>query len=760
MRCCFALVAFPVLFALAPAAHGEDDAPLRLKLDRTFNVKSRTSNATPAFITAQRLEGQKGSQLQATGAVELRKDGRTIYADRLLYQQDTKDVSADGSVRIEQDGTVMAGPHLEYNLETHVGGMSQPTFRFGENNSRGSAEALHIEGKQNYTLYNATYTTCPENNDDWLVRTRELDIDRATQIGVAHGATVDFKGVPILYTPWMDFALNNGRKTGFLGPMPGYTTAGGYELTVPFYWNIAPNRDATIAPRVISKRGLMLNDEFRYLEPNYFGEAHLDVLPQDQLAGRTRLNQSLRHMQNFGDGFSGSLNLNRVSDDAYFRDLSTSVAGTSQVNLLREGVVNYAGGWWNASTRVQTFQTLQDPLAPVTIPYRRTPQVTVNAQHPVEDGSGAFAGEFVSFTHPTAVNGERLVLYPNMSYPLVSDPAYYVTPKVGVHATYYALGANNAAATPNSSRTVPILSLDSGMTFERDAAIAGRGYVQTMEPRAYYVYIPYRNQDMLPNFDSALAPLSFAQMFTENRFFGSDRIGDANQVTLALTSRFLEAANGIERLKVAVAERFSFVSPRVNLVAPPVTGAAAPVTPTTPTTPNSKSDILLGISGKVTNTLSLDALLQYNPVQAFTEMYNYSLRYQPEAGKVFNLGYRFTNPNLIAGPSMRQIDMSEQWQLSGRWGTVARWNYSLLEKRLLEALLGVEYNRACWTTRLVVQRFTTATQQVSTGLFIQLELNDLVRVGTGDPLDALRRSVPGYTKMTQSPQSTQPTGLQ
>lgn len=746
-------IALLALCVFAPAAHGEDE-PLILKLERTFNVMPRSSNAAPAFITAQHMEGQKGNQLEASGNAVVRKDGQAIFADRLLYQQDTREVTADGAVRIEQNGDVMTGSHLEYNLDSSTGEITQSEYHLAASDGRGNADTLRMEGKGNYSLHNVTYTTCPAGNDDWLLNMGELDIDRTTQIGVAHNARVEFKGVPILYSPWMDFALKGQRKSGLLGPVIGSTTTGGTEITLPLYWNIAPNYDATITPREMVKRGLQLNNEFRYLGSNYFSELQLDVLPQDRLTNLTRSHEAFQQTQYLGSGFSDTLNLNRVSDDAYFRDLSTTVAGTSQVNLLREGTLNYGGGWWNATMRMQSFQTLQDPLNPVAIPYRRTPQVTVNAQNTFDGADSVFNGEYVNFTNPTAVSGQRVVLYPSLSYPLSSDPAYYLTPKVGVHVANYTLGANNTTAQPNTSVTMPIFSLDSGMAFERDTSFAGQGLVQTLEPRAYYVYIPYRNQDMLPNFDSALSTFSYSQMFTENRFLGGDRVGDANQITLAGTSRLLDAGKGIELLKIMLGERFSFTQPRVNLVVPGTTATA-----TSQTTNTNKSDILLGISGKMSSALSFDTFLQYNPSGLGAEMYSANTRYQPEVGKIFNLGYRFTSPNINPNLSMRQVDLSEQWPLYGRWHSVARLNYSLLERRMLEGLAGLEYNQSCWVARLVAQRFTTATQQVSTGFFVQLDLSGLAGVGA-DPMDALQRSIPGYTKLNQNVPGATTQGLQ
>ncbi|ADE10287.1 LPS-assembly protein LptD [Sideroxydans lithotrophicus] len=720
-----------LLLGTFPLFSHAEDAGLPLKLDPAIKRHTGASEGTAAFINAQHVEAKKGEQLEASGNVELRQNGQVINAAHLVYGQESKDVLAEGAVRIEQTGFVVTGPVLKLNLDTDVGEMVQPQFTFSENHSRGAAETLHIEGKKNYTFDDATYTTCPAGNDDWLLRVSRLDLDRATQVGVAHNARIDFKGVPILYTPWMDFPLNDDRRSGFLGPTFGSTNTGGSEFTLPYYWNISPNFDATISPRVISKRGTQFNNEFRYLEPSYTGVARYEILSGDRVSNTSRSYLALQHAQNLGAGFGLALNLNRVSDDAYFRDLATTVSGTSQLNLLRDGTLSYGAGSWTALAKVQRFQTLQDPLSPVVVPYRRQPQVLLTGQQTMADANVNFTSEYVDFRHDTLVNGQRLVLNPSVSYPLLNDLGYYLTPKLGMHYTQYRMGANNTTAIPDATRTLPIFSVDSGMAFERDlTSFLGGDYVQTLEPRLYYVYIPYKDQSMLPVFDSAQAPFNFGQIFSENRFFGSDRIGDANMATLALTSRMIDNEGGTERLRVMLGERFSFKAPQVNLV--------------TPADNTNRSDILLGLGGKLSNAWNLDSLVQYNPNQTHTEAYNVTARYKPEAGKLLNLGYRFTRNTL------HQADVSSQWPLFGRWQGVARLSYSLQDKRAVESLAGVEYNQACWTMRFVAQSITTATNVRSTGMFLQLELNDLVRIGS-DPLDALRLSVPGYTKMNSLP---------
>ena len=378
-----------------------------------------------------------------------------------------------------------------------------------------------------------------------------------------------------------------------------------------------------------------------------------EILSNDRLAGITRTHEVLQHNQNLGGGFGLALNLNRVSDDAYFRDLSSSVAGTSQTNLLRDGLLSYGAGWWSATARLQRYQTLQDPLAPVGVPYRLQPQITLNAQRTVADANILVANQYTDFRHDTSINAQRLVIYPSVSYPLLNDLGYYMTPKVGVHYTKYLMGTNNTAGLPDATRTLPIFSVDSGMVFERDMqSFLGGDYLQTLEPRLFYVYIPYKDQSLLPVFDSAQAPFSFGQIFSENRFFGSDRVGDANMATLALTSRVIDNEGGIERLRVMLGERFSFKPPQVTL-------------PGAPTDSNNRSDILMGLGGRLTKAWSLDSLLQYNPNQSQTEAYNVTAHYKPEAGKLVNLGYRFTSAPLAANTGLPSALRQAEFRLNG-----------------------------------------------------------------------------------------------
>jgi LPS-assembly protein len=747
MRFRFFLLLLPILFVFSHASQAQDTVQPQ-KPVRPVKKAVVSKEAAPTVITADSVEAKQGQILEAKGNAEIRKEDQFVRADHLLFLQESNEVFADGDVRVEKSDTTMTGPSLKMNMDKNTGEMVQPKFFLTEPNVHGSAELLRMEGKQIYSFDKASYTSCPVGKDDWLLKMGELELDRNTQIGTAYNARIEFMGVPFLYTPWMNFPLNDQRRSGLLGPILGNTNKDGREFTTPFYWNISSNYDATISPRFIEKRGILLDNEFRYMGNSYSGKLDYGELKGDNIAQRDRSHTSLVHVQNLGAGFAGSLNLNEASDNAYFRDLSSNPAIALQNQLLQEVALTYGGGgWWNTSVRAQRFQTLQADQ-PLDTPYRRLPQVNLGAQRVIGGVNATLNAEYTNFDNPSfialtgplagtqLVNGSRSVLYPNVTYPLVNDPAYYITPKLGMHISQYSLTEKNPNPESTYSRSVPIFSLDSSMTLEREFMAFEGEYLQTLEPRIFYVHIPFVAQDNLPVFDSAQPAFSFMQMFTENRFIGNDRIGDANQVTTALTSRLLDADNGNELLRVTMGERFSSQTPRVFLGGPTATTNA--------------SDVLLSVAGRMSKALSLDSLMQYNPNESRTEMFVATARYRPEAGKVFNLGYRYTfsaDPDPIK--TLKQVDFSMQWPFLGRWHTVAQMQYSLQTERAVQSMAGLEYYQDCWAFRLGVQQFVTTLRETSTTIFVQLELNELIRVGD-DTLSSLRQSVPGYTPLNES----------
>jgi LPS-assembly protein len=736
-----AVLALTVLVVAAAAARAQDAAPDRL--DPALGLKPRLQESLlppvapgqdedlPVFVEADRIQGTQGVDLEADGNVVMRRRGEAVFADQLRYLFQTQDVTLTGNVRFDRLGDIITGDRAVFNLKTESGNVDNPTYRFRQFHARGQASELIIRDRDRYRAIRATYTNCDVGRDDWYMKVQRLDIDRLRDVGVAHNATLYFEDVPIMYTPWMDFPISSRRKSGFLPPTFGTSGSTGFEFLLPYYWDIKPNMDYTVAPRVMAKRGVMLDNEFRYLEPKFKGQIEADILPDDRATGTSRWFVSLLHTETFARGLTGGLNLQKVSDNNYFTDFSASIALTSQSVLPQEAWLNYEGGWWRAYGRVEHFQTINTS---VFSPYSQVPQVTlVASQQDVRGFDPAFSGSVVNFEHPTLLSGWRQTYYPSVTYPW-RTPLFYVTPKIGFNFTHYDYPGSDV---PAATRSLPILSVDSGMSFERDTTIGGRDFAQTLEPRLYYLYIPFRNQDQLPIFDSSLKDFNFTTIFSENIFSGGDRINNANQVTAAAISRLIDPATGVEQLRVLLGQRYYFTPQDVTLFS---TLPTTPV-PNVGATTTSRSDLLAAFSGKLTPTWSLDTGIDYGVNPSQVQRFDVALRDQPEPGKVLNLSYRYTRDYVD------QIDISAQWPLSRRWAALARWNYSLQPSSLLEGLLGLEYNHDCWVLRFVIHRFVTATDTWSNQFFVQLELTGLSRLGS-NPFQVLRQGIGGYTAPT------------
>ena len=388
-------------------------------------------------------------------------------------------------------------------------------------------------------------------------------------------------------------------------------------------------------------------------------------------------------------------------------------------DLTREASLSRSGTWGAAGTYalgglVQGWQTLQtDPLAPLTPPYSRRPQITLNARNPDTFGADFdLQSSYVDFHHPTLTGGRRTVLYPSLSMPMQS-PAFSFVPKVGVHATRYTLDARTNPLT-DATRVVPIASVLGSATFERDAKFFANAYTQTLEPKAYYVYVPFRDQRQLPNFDSGLQDINFASIFTENQFSGNDRINDANQLTLGASSRLINPASGFEVLRGALAQRYYFRPQEVTLPGVPVRNNQS-----------ARSDLLAAVGGSFTRSISADLGWQYNTDTRQTQRTSVSARYNPQQGKLFNIAYRQS-----VSSSFRQFDASVQWPIAQGWNTVGRWNYSIQEKRMLEGLAGLEYDGGCFVFRVVAHRLSTATTAANSSIFMELQLNGVARAGS------------------------------
>ena len=572
--------------------------------------------------------------------------------------------------------------------------------------------------------------------DDWYIKANEISLDAYSQSGTAKHARIEFKGVPLLYTPWMSFSFNNERKSGFLAPTVGSTSRSGFETSIPYYWNIAPDKDATLGLRYLSRRGAQLQGTFRYLGENYSGSDSVEYLNNDDLTGEQRYFANINHNHSLGNGWSAGYNIEKVSDDEYFSDMSTRIISTSRVNLPQAGRVDYIGDVWRFNGLVQKYQTLDE----TNFPYERLPQLTLTADKEWDYINTTLYSQWTYFDQnkdaPIAATGNRLTIYPSISVPLTQSYGF-ITPKFGVHSTYYGLNDNNFIVNGqninnnSATRTLPIFSLDSGLYFERDFDVVENNYTQTIEPRLFYVYIPNKEQDLLPVFDSGLADLNMTTLFTENQFTGDDRVNNANQLSLAVTSRMIDSNTGIERFAATVGQRYYFTDQKVTL-------------PGSSPSENNSSDIIASMTARLNNKWNLDAFWQYNTDDSGVVRSNVLARYNPEPGKLINAGYRYTQQFL------EQVNISGQWPLSKGWYGVGRFNHSIREKTLIESLAGLEYDAGCWQARAIVQRVETATANANYGFFIQLELGGLASIGS-NPLNLLRRDIPGYLTASEIP---------
>ena len=706
----------------------------------------------PVTIDAQSIEGVSDLEVTARGNAEVRRGELSLFGEVLRYNRELGRIEGEGGVRLQQGVDRFFGPRVLYNTLDNTGFFEEPRYELQRHRSaHGGAERLEFLGKDRYRLIRATYTTCRPDKEDWRLEAEQIDLDYERDEGEAKSARLRFFDTTIFGSPWASFPLSDRRRSGLLAPYYAQSSQRGAEFGVPYYWNIAPEYDMTLTPVYMRKRGVQGKALGRYLGESHAGELRLEYLPDDRVTGTARHGESWQHSQTFGPGIRAQVDYNHVSDDAYFVDMSSQVRQITTRNLPQEANVSYRGLFspsapYIAEARYQRFQTLQDPAAPITPPYRRVPQLKFNTGYYGAGGvlDSSLRTEFVHFAHQTQVQASRALVNPVFAGAFIA-PGWFVTPKVGLHAVGYSFDRNAAGNKDATTLSVPWASFDSGIILERDSLWGGKQYTQTLEPRLFYAYVPYRGQNHIPVFDTALADFNYPQLFSENRFVGGDRFGDANQLTLALTSRFLHA-DGQEAFRATLGQRYYFSDERVGLPDP-----ANPAN-TTMLRTTDESPALASIGGRAFGSLSYDFTVQYNLLDSVTERYSTALRYAPQAGRVVNFTYRFQRDVL------RQIDLSAQWPLATGWYGVGRYNYSLLDNRLLEGLAGFEYNAGCWAFRALVQRVRAATQLSTTGIYFQLEFFGAGIVGTDETVELLKRNVPGYSATNPSDPTLAPPG--
>ncbi len=752
------------------------------------------------------------------GNVQIKRADQQMSSNAANYDSVAGKLDVQGDVYYSDDDMSVHTNAATFDLASDQAKLRDVLFIAPTASLRGHAGAVYRDSKTVSRYQDVAYTSCPTGNQDWVVHASELEIDKEEGRGSAKNAWLEFKGTPVFYSPYLAFPTDSRRSSGFLAPSFGSTQRSGFNISTPYYFNIADNYDATFRPRYLTKRGMLLAGEFRYLTESSQGQTNVEVLPNDYLRqDKPRYFASMKNTTKFTDKIQANVDLNFVSDKNYFAELGSALSMPNFSYLKSQADVGYYGDDINATARVENYQSIDKYLTGDKLPYRKLPQINVNLKHGFDQLPApvnvAMENEFVYFQHTKLRNGQRSNLKPSISLPMQSASAY-VTPKIAVQYTNYFLSnpsnpssdflANeyqNPSNYPSQiSRTLPIFSTDSGMTFQRNLNLGGKGFLNTIEPRLFYLYIPRTNQDAIPLFDTAVYDMWFNTLFRENRFSGIDRMQDANQFTAAITSRLIDEKTGKERAKFSLGNTFYLQDRKVqspysvfkylkkdgakvqsrdtnnHLV---VDAAGSPVYETyydsvgvLPDT-NSFSNIIGEFSTQINDHVSIDSGLQWNPHRAEIDRGKLLLHLTNQPNEILNLGYRYrknimpdissadlantdidwdiTKQNLSTGIS--QTDVSFHYPVYDNWSAIGRWQYSLLYNSTQESFFGVEKENCCWRFRVVGRRYVNNlnvfyngadVQGVSqTGVFFQVELKGLT--GMGEKLDTfLEQNIYGY----------------
>lgn len=676
--------------------------------------------ADPADPRIEVFSGRAEVDLDAgalfTEQIAIRHGDGVLITPSARYDRDSGELVLTEGLQYQDPQAAVGGREAHFRLQDKVLQVEDAQFELFAIPSRGEASSISIHYPRRLELRDVSYTTCAPGHDDWLLRAGSLRINGESGIATARNASLSFKGVPILYTPWISYPATNKRMSGFLLPNLGTSDTRGVEFQIPYYVNLAPNYDATLTPRFMSKRGLQLISEFRYLSHNHEGTIDAEYLPNDDETDKDRYLFGMQHQSLFGSGWRATLNAQTVSDTAYFEDLSGSVSAGNQTNLERVLDLEYLSDRVTVLARFQDFETLDESLGGTSKPYRLVPQVRLSAQQP-----GGPLGmewhldsELSVFDRSTDITGARLHLAPAITLPM-GYRGLHIEPAAALTYTAYSLNDTAPGADDRPTRTAPVFSIDARSVFERGRP--GSGWLQTLEPRLQYIYIPFREQSDLPVFDTIEPDFNMVQLFRTNRFLGHDRLADTSQVNLGVTSRVLEAANGRQLLTATLGQSRYFSDQ--NVVLP---GGAA--------NRNTRSDWLAELGANLSDRWKVNFGYQWDTDAGQAQRYNSRLQYRRDERRVVNLGYRYRRDQL------EDMDISAAWPLAERWNAVARYNYSLLDHDALDRFIGIEYENCCWGLRLVYRRYLRDRYGESdTAIALQLVLKGLTNLG--DPVDRL-----------------------
>jgi LPS-assembly protein len=697
--------------------------------------------------------------------VTVRQGDREIHADEIQYNSKTNGFKTDSSLQYEDPVVRITGAGGNYS-PTEGANFRSATFDLRQRAARGSAEALELTPQGVIDLKGVRFTTCPKTEAAWEIHAKSITLDTGARIGEARSATVDFQGVPILYLPWFSFPLSSERKSGFLYPTIGNNSRSGASVSVPYYWNIAPNADLTFEPVVYSRRGADLGGETRYLSSNDHGTLTWNYLPYDNVFNSGRSRVKIANTLELPGEYRFSINAENISDTHYFEDFAQGPEGTSTAFVQQQAAVTYRDEHWRVDGQIQHYRTVDYTLAEVDRPYARLPSLGVSGDFgwgPAEQVRYGFESEIVNFHRsintfdtngirtctgpaPTpCVNGWRLDVMPEASLNF-DAPGYFVRPGIAWRATQYQLDNTLPGEDRSPSRVLPIASFDTGLMFERTAGSHDQRRI-TLEPRLFYLYVPYRNQDQIPLFDTGLPDLDPVELFRNNRYVGADRVGDANQVSLGVTSRLLDAGNGRQFLTATLGQIYYITNPRVLLPNQLIDGELVPLE--TPRNDH-RSDFVAQLALTAFQDWSADIGLQWNPESSHTERSEVNIQYKPSGQSVINVGYRYQRDVL------EQAEVSSSWPVSDAWNIFVRGIYSIQDHKSLERFAGFEYRACCWRVRVGGRSFVSSrTGSSDTGVYLQLELTGLASVGSESDsflTTAIRGYVPADSP-TQKPRA-------
>jgi len=711
-------------------AHGADELSCRTSVskplleDSPFNTVIADNPETILFELGS-FEMRLGENPTAsmTGGVLLRRDDKLAAAEAARYDPVQRALFLEGGVRYEDPRTQIRSTLAEFGYGTGRIRFEGASFSLGSSSGRGAADLLEINENGTLSLGGVEYTTCPPGSEDWLLQGKSIVLDTQKGVGTAKNMKLRFQNVPILYLPYISFPIGDARKSGVLTPEIGTSGRSGNEIRVPYYWNIAPNYDATITPRLLTSRGLQLETHFRYLTERNSGGITADYLPDDSVVDDSRRQIRFNHRTLWNNGWRGVVNFREVSDSQYFEDLGGSLSISSITHLDRHVRFDYYSRHLSFIAQAQDYQTIDDAILPIDEPYRRLPQVVVSATWPVGPFKLGLDSEVVNFDRDVGVTGWRFNATPSLEAP-ITGAGWFFTPAVSLDHTRYDLADTLPGETVDPTRTVPITSVDTGLVLERTMADANR--IQTIEPRLLYVNIPYRDQDGLPVFDTITPDINLVQLYRKNRFLGGDRIGDTEQVSVGVTTRVLDLDSGREMMTATIGQTRYFSDRDVAL--PGMTASTFET-----------SDYIALVRFGLLRNVNFDIGHQWGTGDQGTTKSEARLQYRPATNRIVNLAYRFRRDSLEQG------DLSWSWPVASSWNFVGRYNYSFRDQEALEQFFGLEYESCCWGLRLVSRRHISTrdgTRDSSIGL--QLVLKGMTSVGTAaDKL--LERGILGYS---------------